>query len=89
MGCEGRGGGIKSTGLYIPFNSLDQQAIIAGRGAALATAMCSIPAVGVPACIAAAAVVAAATVYLTAAGLCASGDELFVYVDLLGYPECQ
>ena len=83
------GGGINRTGLYISFNRLDQQAIIGGAGAAIATAICFIPAVGVPACVAAAAVVAAATVYLTNAGLCANGDELFVYVNLLGYPECQ
>ena len=83
------GGGINGTGIYISFNALDQQAIIAGGGAALAAAICFIPAVGIPACIAASAVVAAATVYLANAGLCANRDELFVYVNLLGYPECQ
>lgn len=83
------GGGWNDTGLYISLNALDQQAIIAGGGAAIATAICFIPAVGIPACIAASAVVAAATVYLANAGLCANGDELFVYVNLLGYPECQ
>jgi hypothetical protein len=84
------GGGIDGArGLYISFNYLDQQAILGGGGFALGAAICLVPVVGPGACIITGTILAAAGVYLAANGLCGPGVELRVYLQLLGYPECQ
>lgn len=75
----GGGGGVFSP--YVSFNQTDQKALIAGSSAALAGAICLIPAVGQVACVAAVALVAVATVYVNERGLCPrSAPELRVYV---------
>ncbi|MFS4507619.1 hypothetical protein ACMA46_15440 [Clavibacter sp. Sh2141] len=83
------GGGYGGQGLYITLNSTDQAAIAAGGGYAVGAAICAIPAVGQAACVAVGAVIAAATVYISENGVCGSGRELRIYLQLLGYPECQ
>ena len=75
----GGGGGVFNP--YVSFNQTDQKALIAGSSAALAGAICLIPAVGQVACVAAVALVAVATVYVNERGLCPkSAPELRVYV---------
>ena len=68
-------------GPYISFNRVDQGALLAGGGAALAAAICLIPAVGQAACVAAAALVAIAFYYVTEYGRCPTNRQyLRVYV---------
>jgi hypothetical protein len=83
------GGGYGGQGLYISLNSTDQAAIAAGAGYAVGAAICAVPAVGQAACVAVGAVIAAATVYISENGVCGSGRELRIYLQLLGYPECR
>ncbi|WP_298802272.1 hypothetical protein [uncultured Pseudokineococcus sp.] len=66
----GGGGGV--TKPYVSFNRVDQAALIAGGGAALAGAICLIPAVGQVACVVAGVIVAIATTYLAAYGRCST-----------------
>lgn len=68
-------------GPYISFNRVDQGALLAGGAAALAAAICLIPAVGQAACVAAAAIVAIAFYYVTEYGRCSTTrPNLRVYV---------
>lgn len=68
-------------GPYVSFNRVDQGALLAGGSAALAAAICFIPAVGQAACVVAVALVAAAFYYLTEYGRCStSRPNLRVYV---------
>lgn len=68
-------------GPYVSFNRVDQGALLAGGSAALAAAICFIPAVGTVACVVAVALVAAAFYYLTEYGRCStSRPNLRVYV---------
>lgn len=81
------GGGFDpALGLYVELSYADQQALLAGGSAALAGALCLVFG---PACLAAGAVLAAAFTYLSNNGLCGPGRSLRVYVQQLGYPECQ
>jgi len=57
-------------GPYVSFNRVDQGALLAGGSAAVAAAICFIPAVGQAACVAAVAIVAIAFYYLTEYGRC-------------------
>ena len=57
-------------GPYVSFNRVDQGALLAGGSAALAAAICFIPAVGQAACVAAVAIVAIAVYYGTEYGRC-------------------
>jgi hypothetical protein len=83
------GGGYGGQGLYISLNSTDQGAIAAGAGYAIGAAICAIPGVGQIACVAVGSIIAAATFYIGANGVCGGGRELRIYLQLLGYPECQ
>jgi hypothetical protein len=83
------GGGYGDQGLYISLNSTDQGAIAAGAGYAIGAAICAIPGVGQIACVAVGSIIAAATFYIGANGVCGGGRELRIYLQLLGYPECQ
>lgn len=75
----GGGGGLFDP--YVRFSRLDQSALLAGGGAALAGAICLIPAVGQVACVVAATLVAIAGVYLNAYGRCStSRPNLRIYV---------
>lgn len=81
--------GVDGIGPYISFNRIDQGALLSGGGAALATAICFIPGIGIPACIVAAGLTAAATAYLVANGICGSYRQiLHVHYLTLGYPGC-
>ena len=57
-------------GPYVSFNRVDQGALLAGGSAAIAAAICFIPAVGQAACVAAVAIVAIAFYYLAEYGRC-------------------
>lgn len=74
------GGGRDGWGIYVSFNRLDQQAILAGTGALLVAGICAIPGVGWVACGVAAALVAVAAVYLSDRGICTNNRQLRVYV---------
>jgi len=68
-------------GPYVSLNRVDQGALMAGGAAALAAAICFIPAVGQVACVVAVGLVAAAFYYLTEYGRCGtSNPNLRVYV---------
>lgn len=83
------GGGVHSKyGIYVEFNKLDQQALIAGGGVALGAAICAIPAVGWAACAVVGTIIAIATTYIAANGLCGGNRQLRVYMQLLGNPQC-
>lgn len=81
-GADELGGGWDGwRGPYVSFNRVDQGALLAGGSAALAAAICLIPAVGQAACVVAVALVAAAFYYLTEYGRCStSRPNLRVYV---------
>lgn len=83
------GGGYGDQGLFISLNSTDQGAIAAGAGYAVGAALCALPGVGQAACVVVGSVIAAATYYIGANGVCGGGRELRIYLQLLGYPECQ
>lgn len=68
--------GIK---MAVGFNTVDQQALLAGGGAVLAAAICLIPAVGWAACAVVGVVVGVATTYLAANGICSGGRTLWWY----------
>ena len=68
--------GIK---MAVGFNTVDQQALAAGGGAAVAAALCLIPAVGWAACTIIGVVVGVATTYLVANGICSGGRTLWWY----------
>lgn len=72
------GGGWGARGPYVTFNQVDQGALIAGGGAALAGAICLIPAVGQVACVAAAAIVAIGAYYLNEYGRCPGDLRVWV-----------
>jgi hypothetical protein len=80
------GGGYGEWGLYVDFNRTDQEILLSGGGAGLATALCFIPGVGIPMCIVAATVAGAATAALVAQGTC--GGTMRVWAQLFGYTEC-
>ena len=73
------GGGWDTRGMYISFNSLDQQALIAGGAVALGAAICLIPAVGQIACAVVGVVLTVATVYVANHGICSKSRTLRVY----------
>ncbi|MBT2483556.1 MULTISPECIES: hypothetical protein [unclassified Microbacterium] len=73
---EVRFSGIK---MAVGFNTVDQQALAAGGGAAVAAALCLIPAVGWAACTVIGIVVGVATTYLVANGICSGGRTLWWY----------
>ncbi|MBU4215040.1 MAG: hypothetical protein KJ792_10325 [Actinobacteria bacterium] len=74
------GGGYEAgRGLYISFTAGEQQALLAGGGAALVGAICIIPAVGTVACVVAGVVVAAATAFVADRGICTNRRWLRVY----------
>ncbi|MFS0703455.1 hypothetical protein AB6N23_02925 [Cellulomonas sp. 179-A 9B4 NHS] len=73
------GGGWDTRGLYVSFNTTEQQAIAAGATAALAAAICFIPGVGTVACVVAGVVIAVATTFLVANGICRGGKHLRIY----------
>lgn len=64
------GGGWDSSGPYVSFNQVDQDALIAGTAGALVLAICLIPAVGTLACGVAGILVTVAGIYLVAYGKC-------------------
>ncbi|MGB3374863.1 MAG: hypothetical protein WBA87_06970 [Microbacterium sp.] len=68
--------GIKTA---VGFNTVDQQALAAGGGAAVAAAICLIPAVGWAACTVIGVVVSVATTYLLVNGICSGGRMLWWY----------
>ncbi|OIH96548.1 hypothetical protein BIU90_17045 [Curtobacterium sp. MCBA15_001] len=63
----------------IGFNTVDQQALAAGGGAAIGAAICLIPGVGWAACAAISVVVSVATTYIFKNGICSSGRQLWWY----------
>ncbi|WCD93816.1 hypothetical protein [Microbacterium sp. nov. GSS16] len=73
---EVRFSGIK---MAVGFNTVDQQALAAGGGAAVAAALCLIPGVGWAACTVIGIVVGVATTYLVANGICSGGRTLWWY----------
>lgn len=73
---EVRFSGIK---MAVGFNTVDQQALAAGAGAAVAAALCLIPGVGWAACTVIGIVVGVATTYLVANGICSGGRTLWWY----------
>jgi len=73
------GGGWDYKGMYVSFNALDQQALIAGGAAALGIAICLIPAVGQIACGVVAVIITVATVYVANHGICSNKRTLRVY----------
>lgn len=73
------GGGWDIRGLYVSFNTVEQQAIVAGATAALAVAICFIPGVGTAACAVVSVVIAVATTFLVKNGICRNGKALRVY----------
>jgi hypothetical protein len=73
---EARFSGIK---MAIGFNTVDQQALAAGGGAAVAAAICLIPAVGWAACAVIGVVVSVATTYIFKNGICSGGRKLWWY----------
>ncbi|MFY9713358.1 MAG: hypothetical protein WAK00_07785 [Microbacterium sp.] len=73
---EVRFSGIK---MAVGFNTVDQQALAAGGGAAVAAALCLIPGVGWAACTIIGIVVGVATTYLVANGICSGGRTLWWY----------
>jgi hypothetical protein len=82
------GGGYGGQGLYISLNSTDQAAIAAGAGYAVGAATHGVPGARCDRGLVGA-VIAAATVYISENGVCGSGRELRIYLQLLGYPECR
>lgn len=69
------------SGPYVVFNRIDQGALAAGAAAALALAICAIPAVGQAACVGAAFIVTTAAFYVAAYGACSgSTPNLREYV---------
>lgn len=73
---EVRFSGIK---MAVGFNTVDQQALAAGGGAAIAAALCLLPGVGWAACAVIGVVVGVATTYLAANGICSGGRTLWWY----------
>ncbi|MFJ3383418.1 MULTISPECIES: hypothetical protein [unclassified Curtobacterium] len=73
---EARFSGIKTA---IGFNTVDQQALAAGGGAAIGAAICLIPGVGWAACAAIGVVVSVATTYVFKNGICSGGRKLWWY----------
>lgn len=73
---EARFSGIKTA---IGFNTVDQQALAAGGGAAIGAAICLIPGVGWAACAAIGVVVSVATTYIFKNGICSGGRKLWWY----------
>lgn len=73
---EVRFSGIK---MAVGFNTVDQQALAAGAGAAIGAALCLIPGVGQVACVIIAVVVSVATTYVVANGICSGGRTLWWY----------
>jgi hypothetical protein len=74
-------GGSDSRGLYVKFNQVDQDALIAVAGFALGAAICAIPAVGQVACVVVGAIITAATIAASALGKCKNNKQLKVYVN--------
>lgn len=73
---EVRFSGIKTA---IGFNTVDQQALAAGGGAAIGAAICLIPGVGWAACAVIGVVVSVATTYVFQHGICSGGRKLWWY----------
>lgn len=73
---EARFSGIK---MAIGFNTVDQQALAAGGGAAIGAAICLIPGVGWAACAVVGVVVSVATTYVFKNGICSGGRKLWWY----------
>ncbi|WP_423921357.1 hypothetical protein ACPEEZ_00625 [Frigoribacterium sp. 2-23] len=65
--------------MAVGFNTVDQQALAAGGGAAVAAAICLIPGVGWGACAAIGVVVSVATTYIVRNGICRGGRTLWWY----------
>jgi hypothetical protein len=73
---EARFSGIK---MAIGFNTVDQQALAAGGGAAIGAAICLIPGIGWAACAAIGVLVSVATTYIFKNGICSGGRKLWWY----------
>jgi hypothetical protein len=65
--------------MAIGFNTVDQQALAAGGGAAIAAALCVIPGVGWAACAVIGVVVSVGTTYVLRNGICSGGRKLWWY----------
>jgi hypothetical protein len=72
-------GGYDKYGMYISFNSTDQEALVNGGAVALGVAICAIPGVGWIACGVVAVIIAIATTYINAHGICPDGKTLRSY----------
>lgn len=73
---EGRFSGGKTA---VGFNTIDQQALASGGGAAIAAAICLLPGVGWAACAVVGIVVSVTTTYLVKNGICSGGRKLWWY----------
>ena len=73
--------------LYVCLDRVDQAAVIAGGAAALAAAICLLPAVGNAMCVTVIGLVAAAAVYLDAYGKCPTSKPR-LELDSNSSPKC-
>lgn len=77
--CETSDAHVSGVKTAIGFDTVDQQALAAGGGAAVGAAICLIPGVGWTACAATGVVISVATTYVFQHGICSGGRKLWWY----------
>ncbi|NUT04279.1 MAG: hypothetical protein HOV76_12430 [Hamadaea sp.] len=75
-------GGYGTYGIYIQFNSLDQDLILNGSGILLTAAICAIPAVGAVLCTVVGAVISTALIFFRHNGTCPRSLRIYPFADV-------